>query len=111
MRIGNPPPIQSSTIQISRIDAPTQFATLSTITLTSATSTDIAPLTDQCELTLSNISSSGEVFVRSADGTTAETGILLGSKATAVLNLNATVRLLNNSGSTVRITGTQTGYA
>lgn len=109
MRIGNPPPFNNSTIVVSAVQSPSVFTTLQTIQLTTGTSTDIAPIANQQELILSNISATGAVYARDTAASTANLGTLLSPGGTAALSVNATVRLTNNSGSTVLITGNQTG--
>jgi hypothetical protein len=101
MRIGNPPPVQQSTIAVSGVASPQTMVTLATVSLSSATSTDIAPLTDQCEIVISNISTTGVGYVRDTLAATGGQGTPIYPQGFASLTLNQAVRLTNNSGVTI----------
>ena len=101
MRIGNPPPIPITTIAISGIASPTTLTTAVTATLNTGSNEDIAAVTNQREIIISNLDAVGVIYARDAAATTAGAGTRIGPLQTAVLSLNATVRLTNNSGTNV----------
>ncbi len=108
MRINNPPQQAVATVQVSGVASPQIITTFNTVTLTNATSTDIAPLTDQIEALITNVSTVGTVFVRDTAGTAGNIGTPIPPQATAVFTINKALRVTNNSGSSVTITGNQT---
>lgn len=108
MRIGNPPPINQSTIAVSGLASPATFTTAAAISITTANYADITALTYQRECIISNTHASASVYVRDQVATTASLGTLLGAGATAVFTTSASLRVTNASGSTVSITVNQT---
>lgn len=108
MRIGNPPPIDSSTVQISSISAPTGFASLTTVSLATFTTTTISALTDQQELIISNLSTTGALYVMDTAETAGNVGLRIGPLAIASLNVNATVKLYNSDTTTLLVGIVQT---
>lgn len=109
MRIGSPPPVQSATIDIGAIAAPTVFQTLSTTQLTTLTSTQIAAISDQTEIQISNPNSTGGVWLQANGTPLSARGIFLGPNAIASLNVNTTVQISNLNTVTITLGVNQIG--
>lgn len=109
MRIGNPLPQIQATIAVTGIASPTTLTTTDPQTVTNGSHVDIAPITNQREFIITNNDTANAIYVADTAATTASRGTRVGPLAVVGLTINATVRVLNNSGASVIFTVNQIG--
>lgn len=108
MRIGNPPPTNQTSIEVSGIASPNTLTHGVNLSITNGSSADIAPVSGQVELIVANTATVGTIFARDDGGVTSGVGTPIPAQGILFLTLNDTVRLTNASGSTVTVSVNRT---